>query len=104
MLLDHKLKQKEFFLWLEYLLTLGDVVYKQKFREVDICQQKIDLMILEYVVSVHLPYWNSLKGMKLLKCKTSINKIFFSVKKLLVTMFVIFSLVGKIIKLRFLKF
>jgi len=23
----------------------------------------------------HLTYWNSLKGMKLLKCKTSINKI-----------------------------
>jgi hypothetical protein len=32
-----------------------------------------------------------------LKCKTSINKILFSVEKL----FVIFSLVRKIIKLRF---
>jgi hypothetical protein len=31
-----------------------------------------------------------LKGMKLMKCKTSINKILFSVKKLFVTMFVIF--------------
>ncbi len=42
----------------------------------------------------------TLKGMKLLKCKTSINKILFSVKKLFVIMFVIFSLVRKIIKLR----
>jgi hypothetical protein len=49
----------------------------------------------------HLIYWNSLKGMKLLKCKTSINKILFSVKKLFVTMLVIFSLVRKIIKSRF---
>jgi hypothetical protein len=48
----------------------------------------------------------NLKGMKLLKCKTSINKILFSVKKLFVTMFVIFSLVRKIIKsrLKFLNF
>jgi hypothetical protein len=35
--------------------------------------------------------------MKLLKCKTSINKILFSVEKLFGTMFVIFSLVRKII-------
>jgi hypothetical protein len=41
--------------------------------------------------------------MKLLKCKTSINKILFSVEKLFVTMFVIFSLVRKIIKFRFKK-
>ncbi len=42
----------------------------------------------------------NLKGMKLLKCKTSINKILFSVKKLFVTIFVIFSLVRKLIKSR----
>jgi hypothetical protein len=41
--------------------------------------------------------------MKLLKCKTSINKILFSVEKLFVTMFVIFSLVRKILKFRFKK-
>ncbi len=41
----------------------------------------------------------NLKGMKLLKCKTSINKILFSVKKLFVTMFVVFSLVRKINKI-----
>jgi hypothetical protein len=45
----------------------------------------------------------NLKCMKLFKCKTSINKILFSVEKLFVTMFVIFSLVRKIIKLRFTK-
>jgi hypothetical protein len=39
--------------------------------------------------------------MKLLKCKTSINKILFSVEKLFVTMFVIFSLVRKIINFNF---
>jgi len=44
----------------------------------------------------------NLKMMKLLKCKTLINKILFSVKKLFVTMFVIFSLVRKIKKIRFL--
>ncbi len=43
----------------------------------------------------------NLKGMKLLKCKTSIIKILFSVEKLFVTMFVIFSLVRKIIDFRF---
>jgi hypothetical protein len=37
--------------------------------------------------------------MKLLKCKTSINKILFIVEKLFVTMFVTFSLVRKIINL-----
>ncbi len=37
----------------------------------------------------------NLKGMKLLKCKNSINKILFSVKKLFVAMFVIYSLVRK---------
>jgi len=37
----------------------------------------------------------NLKRIKLLKCKTSIKKILFSVKKLFVTMFVIFSLVRK---------
>jgi hypothetical protein len=41
------------------------------------------------------------KGMKLLKCKISINKIVFSVEKLFVTMFANFSLVRKIIKLGF---
>ncbi len=43
----------------------------------------------------------NLKGMKSLKCKTSINKILFSVKFFFATMFVIFSLIRKIIKLRF---
>ncbi len=37
----------------------------------------------------------------MLKCKTSINKILFSVEKLFIIMFVIFSLVRKIIKLIF---
>jgi len=42
--------------------------------------------------------------MKLLKCKTSINKTLFSVEKLFVTMFVIFSLVKKkILKKYYLK-
>ncbi len=45
----------------------------------------------------------NLKGMKLLNCKISINKILFSVKKLFPTMFVVFSLIRKIIKLRFYK-
>jgi hypothetical protein len=40
-LLDFKLRKKDYFLWLEYLPTLGDVIYKLKFREVDICQQKL---------------------------------------------------------------
>ncbi len=40
----------------------------------------------------------NLKRRKLLKSKTSINKILFSVKKLFVIMFVIFSLVRKLIK------
>jgi hypothetical protein len=43
----------------------------------------------------------NLKGIKLLKCKTSINKTLFNVKKLFVTMFVIFSLVRKIMKSNF---
>jgi hypothetical protein len=43
----------------------------------------------------------NLKRRKLLKSKTSINKILFGVKKLFVTMFVIFSLVRKIIVMRF---
>jgi hypothetical protein len=43
----------------------------------------------------------NLNGMKLLKCKTPINKILLSVEKLFVTMFVIFSLVREIMKLIF---
>ncbi len=43
----------------------------------------------------------NLKGMKLLKIKTSINKILLSIKKLFATMFVIFSLIREIINLRF---
>jgi hypothetical protein len=39
--------------------------------------------------------------MKVLKCKTSINKILFSVEKLFVMMFANFSSVRKIIKLIF---
>ncbi len=83
-----------------------------------ILSTKTSLLILEQIVSFHLTSWNSLKRMqiqkrslqslkvnlkriKLLKCKTSINKILFNVKKLFVTMFVIFSLVRKIIKLKF---
>ncbi len=46
----------------------------------------------------------NLKRMKLLKCKVLINKILCNVKRKIVTMFVIFSLVRKIIKLRFFKF
>ncbi len=83
-----------------------------------ILSTKTSLMILEQIVSFHLTQWNSLKGMqiqkrslkslkvnlkgiKLLKCKTSINKTLFNVKKLFVTMFVIFSLVRKIMKSNF---
>jgi hypothetical protein len=44
----------------------------------------------------------NLKRRKLLKSKTSINKILFNVKKLFVIMFVIFSLVRKLIKNRWL--
>jgi hypothetical protein len=40
----------------------------------------------------------NLNKMKLLKCKNLINKLLFNVKFLFVTMFVIFSLVRKIIK------
>ncbi len=90
-LLDPKQKQKTSFLWLEFLLTLGDVICKQKTQKSLFLSTKIDLMILKQDVNLHL-YYNSLKGiqtqkrslkslngnlqvMKLLKCKSSINKL-----------------------------
>jgi hypothetical protein len=45
----------------------------------------------------------NLKGMKLLKCKTSINKILFSVKFFFATMFVIFFINKKNKKIDFFK-
>ncbi len=46
----------------------------------------------------------NLKMMNLLKCKSSINNLLFSVKFFFVIMFLIFSLVRKIIKLKILIF
>jgi len=46
----------------------------------------------------------NLKMMNLLKCKSSINNLLFSVKFFFVIMFLIFSLIRKIIKLKFLFF
>jgi hypothetical protein len=118
MLLDLKLKQKEFFSFARILTNLKKcrlqienleklifinknwpndprIGWKSPSNLVKFLERDVDLKE-EFEV-----FEGEFEKGKLLKSKTSINKILFSDKKLFVTMFVIFSLVKIIIISRF---